>query len=152
MCWVKEWVSTSVSMLGKGVSQLWSKKPKMRKAGSHWWQGSTKKPQGSHAQSFDWQMCWNCWNWQVVHSRTLLIDVLRTTYCLQNDYITCAPSHICYDWERGSFPYCFTSSLVCLVCSRLPCTVPTQCLKYDTRQVQHPFLVCVLPFVLLTTI
>ena len=25
----------SVSMIGKGVSQLWSKKPKMRKAGSH---------------------------------------------------------------------------------------------------------------------
>ena len=56
-----------------------------------------------------------CWNWQVVRSCTLLIDVLRTTYCSQNNYITCDPSHICYDSERGSFPYCLTSL------TRTPC-------------------------------
>ena len=36
-------------------------------------------------------------------------------------------------------------SLVHLVCPRLPlCTVPTQCLKYNTRWVQHLSLVCLI--------
>ena len=94
---------------------------------------------------------WICWNWQVARSSALLIDASTfirrtiTQHATRHTYSTTL--------NTVRFLIVLLVSLVCLVCPRIPfCTVPTQCLKYNTRRVQHPSLVLCLILVLLTSI